>query len=80
MTRNQKFTLIAVIPALLLLPLNLLPALSPYRYYGILGMLIAETIIVLIFAQRMEKKEIVKRIVWAIVIGIFAIILKYINF
>lgn len=80
MTRNQKFTLIAIIPALLLLPLSLLPALSPYRYYGILGMLIAETIIVIIFAQRMEKKEIVKRIIWAIAIGIFAILLKYINY
>lgn len=80
MTRNQKFTLIATIPAVLLIVFSLLPALSAYRYYGILGMLVAEVIIVLMFAKRMDKKEIIKRTIWAIAIGIFAIILKYINF
>lgn len=79
MTRNQKFTLIGAIPILLLMCFSLLPALSPYSYYGILGMLVAEAIIVIIFAKRMDKKEIIKRTIWAIAIGIFAIILKYIN-
>ena len=77
MTRNQKFTLIGTIPLVLLIGFNLLPVLSPYRFYGILGMLVAEAIIVLVFAKRMDKKEIIKRTIWAIVIGIFAIILKY---
>ena len=77
MTRNQKFTLIGTIPLVLLIGFNLLPVLSPYRFYGILGMLVAEVIIVLVFAKRMDKKEIIKRTIWAIVIGIFAIILKY---
>ena len=77
MTRNQKFTLIGTIPLVLLIGFNLLPVLSPYRFYGILGMLVAEAIIVLVFAKGMDKKEIIKRTIWAILIGIFAIILKY---
>lgn len=77
MTRNQKFSLIATIPAVLLIGFSLLSVLSPYRYYGIFGMLVAEAIIVLIFANKMDKKEIIKRTIWAIAIGIFAIILKY---
>lgn len=77
MTRNQKFTLIVTIPLVLLIGFNLLPVLSPYRFYGTLGVLVAAAIIVLVFAKRMDKKEIIKRTIWAIVIGIFAIILKY---
>ena len=80
MTRNQKFTKTATIPFVLLIGFSLLPVLSPYRFYGILGMLVVEAIIVLVFAERMDKKEIIKRTIWAIVIGIFAIILKYIKF
>ncbi len=79
MTRNQKFTLVATIPPVLLIGFSLLPVLSPYRYYGILGMLVAEAIIVIVFIKKMNKKEIIKRTIWAITIGIFAIILKYIN-
>lgn len=80
MTRNQKFTLIATIPAVLLIGISLLPAMSKYRYYGFLCLLVAEAIIVVIFANKMNKKEIIKRTIWAVAIGIFAIILKYINF
>lgn len=80
MTINQKYTLIAAVPAVLLVGICFLPPLSPYRYYGILGMLIAEAIIVFSFAKKMDKKEIFKRTLWAIGVGIFAIILKYIHF
>lgn len=51
-----------------------------YTFYIIVGLALILAIIVMIFARRMEKKEIIRRSLWAIAVGIFAIILKYINF
>ncbi|HEY5371755.1 MAG TPA: hypothetical protein VIJ75_22460 [Hanamia sp.] len=61
-------------------PSSLKQQLNENPYFPSLGMLVVEAIIVLVFAERMDKKEIIKRTLWAILIGIFAIILKYINF
>ena len=79
MTRNTKFTLFALVPIILASLASFFAPLSS-RFYIILGLLIIEAIIVIIFAMRMDKKEIMKRLIWVLIVGALAVALKYLHF